>query len=89
MWLSFHYIGWGALTEGGSSPSNLYKVDVPYVDDETCNRQYGGSVAESMICYGEAGKVVSFFKMFSYFIVFFFLMMYPWTFPRILAKEVF
>ena len=48
--------GWGALTEGGSSPSNLMKVDVPYVDDETCNRNYGGSVADSMVCYGEGGK---------------------------------
>jgi trypsin len=48
--------GWGALTEGGSSPTNLMKVDVPHVDDETCSTNYGGSTAPSMVCYGEGGK---------------------------------
>jgi len=49
--------GWGALTEGGSSPLQLYKVQVPYVDDDSCRGSYGsGSIADSMICAGEAGK---------------------------------
>jgi len=49
--------GWGALTEGGSSPVVLYKVDVPVVTDESCRSSYGSSsVADSMICAGEGGK---------------------------------
>jgi trypsin len=48
--------GWGALTQGGASPSELYKVDVPYVDDANCDNAYSGGIADSMICYGEAGK---------------------------------
>jgi secreted trypsin-like serine protease len=48
--------GWGALSQGGPSPDVLMKVDVPYVDDATCNVAYSGSIADSMICYGEAGK---------------------------------
>ncbi|XP_021960189.1 prostasin [Folsomia candida] len=51
--------GWGALTEGGSSPSVLMKVDVPYVEDAPCNASYATVnlvVTESMVCYGEGGK---------------------------------
>ncbi|OXA61921.1 Anionic trypsin-1 [Folsomia candida] len=50
--------GWGVLTQGGAYPDVLMKVDVPFVDDATCNANYVeyGGTAESMICYGEAGK---------------------------------
>jgi trypsin len=48
--------GWGALSQGGPSPSVLMKVDVPYVDDIACNASYTGDIASTMICYGEGGK---------------------------------
>jgi trypsin len=48
--------GWGALTQGGASPDELYKVDVPYMNDANCDIAYSGGIADSMICYGEAGK---------------------------------
>jgi len=49
--------GWGALTEGGSSPVVLMKVDVPVVSDAQCRVAYGaGAIADSMICSGEGGK---------------------------------
>jgi len=49
--------GWGALTEGGSSPVVLYKVDVPHVSDASCRGSYGqNAIADSMICAGEGGK---------------------------------
>ncbi|OXA64314.1 Trypsin-1 [Folsomia candida] len=50
--------GWGVLTEDGAYPDVLMKVDVPFVDDATCNANYAefGGTSESMICYGEAGK---------------------------------
>jgi trypsin len=51
--------GWGDLTEGGSSPVVLMKVDVPYVEDAPCNASYATVnlvVTETMVCYGEGGK---------------------------------
>ncbi|XP_076041679.1 trypsin-1-like [Oratosquilla oratoria] len=51
--------GWGALTEGGSSPSTLMKVTVPIVTDEECRKSYGtNEIEDSMICagYTEGGK---------------------------------
>ncbi|XP_027223425.2 trypsin-1 [Penaeus vannamei] len=51
--------GWGALTEGGSSPSALQKVSVPIVSDDECRDAYGQSdIEDSMICAGvpEGGK---------------------------------
>lgn len=52
--------GWGALTEGGSSPTTVYKVTVPLVPNDRCKELYEDgstySVDDSMICAGEAGK---------------------------------
>jgi len=51
-------IGWGALTEGGSSPTILYKVSVPLVDNDQCNSHYNGAgyqILPSMICAGSSG----------------------------------
>jgi trypsin len=51
--------GWGALTEGGSSPDVLNKVVVPIVSRQVCNEAYnpnGYDITESMICAGVAGK---------------------------------
>ncbi|KAI4459637.1 polyserase-related [Holotrichia oblita] len=53
--------GWGALTEGGSSPLQLQAVGVPIVSNERCNAAYaplGWGVTETMICagYDEGGR---------------------------------
>lgn len=45
--------GWGALTEGGSSPSQLQAVRVPVVSLAECRAAYGTSrVTERMMCAG-------------------------------------
>jgi len=46
--------GWGALTEGGSSPIDLFGVTVPLVDTGNCNdaNSYNGDILASMICAG-------------------------------------
>jgi trypsin len=49
--------GWGALSEGGSSPSMLYAVTVPFVTDASCRSSYGqGAILDSMICAGTGGR---------------------------------
>jgi trypsin len=49
--------GWGALTEGGSSPNALYKVIVPVVSRTQCRKSYGTpAITNQMFCAGyEAG----------------------------------
>jgi len=51
-------IGWGATREGGSGSDVLLEVDVPVVDQATCNDNYNGGITEFMICagYEEGGK---------------------------------
>ncbi len=47
--------GWGTLSSGGT-PDVLHSVDVPVVDDQTCEDAYGSSmVPETMICSGAEG----------------------------------
>jgi trypsin len=46
-------IGWGALSEGGSSPDVLQKVTVPMISLATCRSQYGSAVTDDFICAGE------------------------------------
>ena len=52
--------GWGALQSGGSAPDKLMRVDVPYVDNKTCNvpAAYNGKVQDTEMCAGfkEGGK---------------------------------
>lgn len=51
--------GWGTLTQGGSSPTTLRKVDVPIVSRTECRAQYSVSeITTNMICAGldEGGK---------------------------------
>lgn len=49
--------GWGALQSGGSSPTNLYEVDVPAVNQEVCVKAYGSSsISDNMICAGIGGR---------------------------------
>jgi secreted trypsin-like serine protease len=48
-------IGWGALTEGGSSSAWLQEATVPVVADSTCASNYGSSFhAGTMLCAGYA-----------------------------------
>ena len=50
--------GWGRLSSGGSLPTVLQWVTVPYVNDELCN-ELNGDVVGSMLCAGnvEVGGV--------------------------------
>jgi trypsin len=36
-------VGWGATEEGGSTPDNLQKANLPIVADSTCDADYSGS----------------------------------------------
>jgi len=48
--------GWGTTQSGGQIADKLQGVEVPYVDDATCDSNYGaGSITPSMICAGRAG----------------------------------
>jgi len=54
--------GWGALTEGGASPIDLFAVNVPLVDTANCNdaNSYDGDILPSMLCAGrDEGQVDS------------------------------
>lgn len=46
--------GWGALSEGGSFPTNLRKVSLPLVSRTNCNdaNSYNGQITTSMLCAG-------------------------------------
>lgn len=49
--------GWGALTEGGSFPVELHRVELPLVDRGDCNdaNSYNGSITARMMCAGTSG----------------------------------
>lgn len=52
---TFTVAGWGAAREGGAQQRYLLRATVPFVDDTTCNRYYGGDVIPSEeICAGYA-----------------------------------
>ena len=44
--------GWGALTEGGGSPTVLHSVDVPGMTNAQCRNDYTSGIDISMICAG-------------------------------------
>jgi len=45
--------GWGSLSEGGSAPAVLQKVNLPSMTDAECRRAYGQSqIFESNLCCG-------------------------------------
>ncbi|XP_058808144.1 trypsin-1-like [Phymastichus coffea] len=52
--------GWGALTEGGSSPEILHIAHVPIVDKKVCHKAYEfqGGLSHGQICaaYPQGGK---------------------------------
>ena len=45
--------GWGALSEGGGSPTVLNSVDVPGMTNAQCNQYYPGSIGASELCAGQ------------------------------------
>ena len=47
--------GWGALTEGGGSPTVLHSVDVPGMTNAVCNVDYPNQITNSMLCAGQPG----------------------------------
>lgn len=49
--------GWGKLSQGGNSPTELYKVSVPVANGIDCNdaNSYNGSITGRMICAGRTG----------------------------------
>merc|ERR1711962_1870796 len=59
---NFVVSGWGALTQGGSSPSVLHSAIVPHISDSVCNEadKYGGRITSQMMCAGHlAGGIDS------------------------------
>ena len=56
--VNFVTAGWGTTSESGSVSKKLMKVTVPFVDKETCEAAYPGSLSDSMLCagYKEGGK---------------------------------
>jgi trypsin len=47
--------GWGTLTENGSSPTTLRKVDVPVISRATCRQNYSvAEITDNMFCAGFA-----------------------------------
>ena len=49
-------VGWGATSEGGPYPTQMYKVNLPLIDDATCAGAYSGFSDDAMVC---AGNVAS------------------------------
>lgn len=47
--------GWGTLSSGGPSSSQLQEATVNKINEQTCNEAYG-SITSRMICYGAPGK---------------------------------
>jgi len=45
--------GWGALSEGGGSPTVLHSVDVPGMSNSQCRNYYPGSITDAMLCAGQ------------------------------------
>ena len=52
--------GWGTLSEGGSQPASLMKVDVKVWANERCRRSYGssapGGITKHMLCASDFNK---------------------------------
>ncbi|ESO95863.1 hypothetical protein LOTGIDRAFT_175076 [Lottia gigantea] len=45
-------IGWGTLTEGGSSPNNLQEVSKPILSTSSCSSLVSGFDSNTMLCSG-------------------------------------
>jgi trypsin len=51
--ISSRVIGWGTLSSGGGSPTNLQQVDVPVRTNDECDSlSYPGKITDTMVCAG-------------------------------------
>ena len=52
--------GWGTLSEAGSQPANLMKVDVNVWTNDKCDKSYGssapGGITSHMLCASDYKK---------------------------------
>ncbi len=46
--------GWGMTSEGGRVSHELMEAAIPVVDNDTCQRSYGGLITDNMLCAGYA-----------------------------------
>lgn len=53
---TFTVAGWGADKEGGEQQQKMLKVDVPFVDDDTCKGAYSELVVGEELCAGDMEK---------------------------------
>jgi len=44
--------GWGALSQGGGSPTVLHSVQKPGLSNSRCNNLYNGQITSQMLCAG-------------------------------------
>jgi len=45
-------MGWGTLRENGSASDTLQEVDLPLVNQASCNQSYNGGITDNMLCAG-------------------------------------
>ena len=49
----FTVSGWGRISSGGTAPTKLHHVEVPWVSDAQCKQAYGqNKITEAMLCAG-------------------------------------
>ena len=49
----FTVSGWGRISSGGTAPTKLHHVEVPWVSDAQCRQAYGqNKITEAMLCAG-------------------------------------
>ena len=48
----FTVIGWGAISEGGPASDQLLQVDVPSVDNQSCQKLLLTEIPDTMLCAG-------------------------------------
>jgi len=48
--------GWGTLSQGGSQPTILQKVELPFMSTTECKKYYGTSITDNMICTYKPGQ---------------------------------
>ncbi|CAJ0599416.1 unnamed protein product [Cylicocyclus nassatus] len=47
--------GWGTTTEGGKVSNKLRQVEVPFLSEKECEKEYEGEIDETMTCAGKKG----------------------------------
>ncbi|WED21580.1 serine protease [Vibrio sp. JC009] len=52
-------LGYGYTTVSGVAPDTLQEADLPYIDDDSCEAYWPGSVSDRMFCAGEVSNAES------------------------------